>query len=149
MEALALRLAAPHVLKAVFSQPPVEPAPLTDQGKVAVWRQHPRDLGGMQSSPRLRDQVEEAVGVGEMSGLAALESDPTLRVEANPRYRLFNCFGGGVDAPHPGCGKLTGEEEHPIAVVAFDLEYALRPGGNMQDGGGEGGERRRGHRPMI
>lgn len=149
LEAFALSLAALNGLETVFSQAPIEPSPRADHDEVAVRPQHAGDFAGMQATLRLRDQVEEVIGVRKPARPAALESDAALGVEANSRHRRIDCLGGGIDAPDPCGGKLTGEEEHAVAFAAFDLEHPFWPGGNVQHRGGKRGERGRGHRPII
>lgn len=91
MEVLALSYAAVDRLKAVFLQPPIEPTPATDQDQVPIGAQDPRDLGGVQFTPCLGNQVEEAVWVGKVSRFAALEGNTALWIEADPCNRFRDC----------------------------------------------------------
>lgn len=149
MELLALHLTARDGLETVFSQPPIEPAPFTDKDEAPVRLQYPCDLGWMQSAAPLRDKVEEAIGVGEVFGLAMLEGDAPLRVKAHGRYRLLDLIGGCADSAYAGGGELAGEEKHAVAFAAFDLENPFRPRGNVQHGGSQRDKRGRRHRPII
>jgi hypothetical protein len=88
VEVLALGHAALDRLKAVFLQPPIEPAPGTDQDQVPIGAQDPRDLSGVQFASCLGNKVEEAIGVGKMARVPALEGNPTLWVEADARNRF-------------------------------------------------------------
>lgn len=149
MERLALHLAARDGFEAVLSQPPVEPAPVTDEDEAPIGPQNPCDLGWMQSAAPLRDEVEEAIGVGEAPGLTMLKRDAPLRVEAHGGYRLLDLLDGAADSAHAGGGELAGEEEHTVAFAAFDLQNPFRPRGNVQHGGSQRDQRGRRHRPII
>jgi hypothetical protein len=109
---------APHAAAAARSL-------AADDEESSTGSQDPRRLLDREAPGALDDQVEVVVGEGEPAGVADLEGDPALGVEADPRRRPPDIVLGGVDAPHPGARELTGKEEGTLALAAFDLEHAF------------------------
>lgn len=122
---------------------------MADGEQVAPAAQHAGYLRSVQATARLGDEIEMVVRVGETARGAGLEGDSALRVEPDPADRLADRFVGAVDAPNPGSGELTGQEEHAVAAPAADLEDPLGSVRQVEDRGGKRGELRGGHRRMI
>lgn len=101
---------------------------------------HPSDLAGVQTATGLREEIEEAIGIGEGPGPTGLEGNPPFGVQAAPRYRFADRLLGRIHTANPGGGELAGEEQNPLAVATTDLEDPLRPLRQVENRGGKGNE---------
>lgn len=127
-----------------------EKSRLTEVGEnqVPTRAKHPGDLGRCRAAVNLRDQIEEALGVGQVTRLAKLEGDPPFWVEPDPGARGPDQGGRGVGAAHTRRRELTGKEENRIAVAALNDEGALGHG-HVKHRGGQWSERWGAHGAII
>ena len=75
---------------------------------------------------------KESSRVGEGGGVADLERDPPLGVEADLGHRRVHHLLGDVDATHPCLRELAGEEQRAGAGAAADIEDPLGRRGDAQ-----------------
>ncbi len=97
---------------------------------------------------QLNDEVEELLGVRKRGGLANLERDPPLGVEADPGGGFADARRRGVDAPD-ACGReLARQKQHGLSISAADDQgtFGRR---YVQHGGRQRDQRGGGHGPMI